>query len=85
VKHLRSFLESVGNNPSIEEVKSYFHNVIEDFCDQQSQDFTFEIYCNQNTYIDSILSSHLAMIGAHYIENQVDPLDEIKWVQFQIK
>jgi hypothetical protein len=67
VKHLRSFLESVGNNPSIEEVKSYFHNVIEDFCDQQSQDFTFEIYCN------------------HYIENQVDPLDEIKWVQFKIK
>ena len=67
MKHLRSFLESVGNNPSIEEVKSYFHNVIEDFCDQQSQDFTFEIYCN------------------HYIENQVDPLDEIKWVQFKIK
>jgi hypothetical protein len=67
VKHLRSFLESVGNNPSIEEVKSYFHNVIEDFCDQQSQDFTFKIYCND------------------YISNQVDPLDEIKWVQFQIK
>jgi hypothetical protein len=67
MKHLRSFLESVGNNPSLEEVKSYFHNVIEDFCDQQSQDFTFEIYCN------------------HYISNQVDPLDEIKWVQFQIK
>lgn len=67
MKHLRSFLESVGNNPSIEEVKSYFHNVIKDFCDQQSQDFTFKIYCN------------------HYIENQVDPLDEIKWVQFKIK
>lgn len=67
MKHLRSFLESVGNNPSIEEVKSYFHNVIEDFCDQQSQDFTFEIDCN------------------HYISNQVDPLDEIKWVQFKIK
>ena len=67
MKHLRSFLESVGNNPSIEEVKSYFHNVIEDFCDQQSQDFTFEIYCN------------------HYILNQVDPLDEIKCVQFKIK
>lgn len=48
MRYLRSFLESVESNPSVEEVQSYFNNVIEDFCDMQSQDFTFKVYTTPN-------------------------------------
>lgn len=48
MRYLRSFLESVESNPSVEEVQSYFNNVIEDFCDMQSQDFTFKVSTTPN-------------------------------------
>lgn len=46
IKKFYQFFESDAYKPTVVEVEEFFHNTIEDFCDNQKQFFEFTIVCN---------------------------------------